>query len=113
MALAEMAFSSNAVIGDVEILANSEYVGRAITLDDSAFTGGLCTAGTPITATGTVADVSGAANAIGILLHDVRATRPQGTVVIGGYINTTAAQTHSGVTIDDATKGALNNIIFM
>lgn len=115
MALSGMNFTSTPIAGDVEILANSEYVGRALTLDSDAFTDGLCKAGTPLTATGTKADVtgSGTSDAIGVLLCDVYAARPQGTVVIGGYINTAAAQTHSGITIDDKTKAALNNIVFM
>lgn len=98
-----------AAFGSVEILYNGDYVGRAITLDETAFDEGVCKAGNPIAADGTVAN---SASALGILLHDVSEDRPQATIVIGGYINTTAAQKHSGVTIADAAKTAMKNVVF-
>jgi len=110
MALEAMGYTTKTVSGDVEILYNSEYVGDAMTLDTTAFTDGVCKAGTPLAASGKKATGSDAA---GILLHDVDQKRPQGTVVIGGYINTAVAQAHSGVTYDDATKTALKNVVFM
>ena len=108
MALKEMGYKIEATAG-VEILYNSEYVGRAVTLDDNAFAAGVCKAGNPIGIDGTVAN---SAEAIGVLLHDVHEDRPQATVVIGGYINTAAAQKHSGVTIADAAKTAMKNVVF-
>lgn len=108
MAIQNMAFNV-AADGGVEVLYNSEYVGKGITLDSAAFTEKVCKAGTPISATGTVAN---SASALGILLHDVHQDRPQGTVVIGGYINTKAAQAHSGVTIADEAKTAMKNVVF-
>lgn len=118
MALESMGYTTTAVGGDVEILANSEYVGKAITLDTAAFgSDGMCKAGTPIASTGKKAATSTTtpktSDALGILLHDVHKERPQGTVVIGGYINTSVAQTHSGVTYDDETKAALKNVVFL
>lgn len=116
MALEPMGYTAKAVSGDVEILYNSEYVGDAMTLDTSAFTDGVCKAGTPMAASGKKSATDGTAktsNAVGILLHDVAKERPQGTVVIGGYINTAVAQTHSGVTYDAETKAALKNVVFM
>lgn len=116
MALEAMGYTTKTVSGDVEILYNSEYVGDAMTLDTTAFTDGVCKAGTPMAASGKKAETDGTAktsNAVGILLHDVDQKRPQGTVVIGGYINTAVAQSHSGVTYDDATKAALKNVVFM
>ena len=100
---------TQAVGGDVQILYNSEYVGDAITLDTAAFTDGVCKAGTPVAEDGTKTTDA----AFGILLHDVYADRPQGTVVIGGYINTSVAQAHSGVTYSDTIKAALKNVVFM
>ena len=44
---------------------------------------------------------------------DVYEDRPQGTIVIGGFINTTVAQTHSGVTLTTQDKGNLKNVVFM
>ena len=109
MAIQNMGYTHAAVDGSVEILYNSVYVGKAITLDSSAFTNNLCKAGTPISASGAKAND---ATAIGVLLHDVAMERPQGTVVIGGYIKTAVAQAHSGVTISENAKSALKNVVF-
>ena len=109
MAIQSMGYNHSAFGGGVEILYNSEYVGKAVTLDETAFSEGICKAGTPISAAGAVANTS---SAIGILLHDVTVDRPQGTVVIGGYIHTARAQKHSGVTIADAAKTAMKNVVF-
>lgn len=110
MALEKMGYTTKAVAGDVEILYNSRYTGDALTLDETAFTDGMCLAGTPIAASGVKA---AGGDAVGILLHDVARDRPQGTVVIGGYINTEVAEKHSGVTISEAVKAALKNVVFM
>ena len=109
MAIQNMGYKHIAANDGVEILYNSEYVGKAVTLDAAAFTNELCKAGTPIGANGAVAN---SASAIGVLLHDVEQDRPQGTVVIGGYIKTAVAQAHSGVTIADAAKEAMKNVVF-
>ena len=109
MAYGNMKNSRQVVDNSVEILFNSEYVGRALTLDTAAFTEGVCKAGTPIAQNGMVAND---ATAVGILLVDVHEDRPQGTVVIGGYIHTARAQEHSGVTVADAAKTALKNVVF-
>ncbi len=109
MALGVMGYNRSAIDDGVEILYNSEYVGDAVTLDDTAFTDGVCLAGTPISNAGVIANDG---TAYGILLYDVYEDRPQGTVVIGGYINTDVAEDHSGVTYDDLAKSALKNVVF-
>jgi len=109
MALAEMKTTHKKAAGNVEILWNSHYVARAITLDTAAFTDGVCKAGTPISGSGTIAND---ANVLGILLEDVYEERPQATVVYDGTINTAVAQAHSGVTIAAAAKGALPKVTF-
>ena len=109
MAIQNMGYKHGVVAGGVEILYNSEYVGKAITLDSAAFTDEVCKAGTPISDAGAVAN---SASAMGILLHDVYTERPQGTIVIGGYINTKAAQEHSGVTVAEAAMTAMKNVVF-
>lgn len=109
MAIQKMGYEHATVMGGVEVLYNSDYVGKAVTLDEAAFTNEVCKAGNPISAAGAVANT---ADAIGILLHDVHQSRPQATVVVGGYINTAAAQKHSGVTIADAAKAAMKNVVF-
>lgn len=109
MALASMGSKSGVYTTGTEILFNSEYVGRAITLDGTAFTEGVCKAGTPIGEGGVIAND---ADAMGMLLHDVDEYRPQGTIVIGGYIHTERAQEHSGVTIAEAARTAMKNVVF-
>lgn len=118
MALGSMSYKSTAVTGDVEILFNSAYVGKALTLDATAFTSGVCKAGTPMAADGKKAATSGesgsqTSTAVGILLHDVHDDRPQGTIVIGGYINKAKAQSHSGVTIDAIAAAAMKNVVLV
>ena len=56
---------------------------------------------------------SGTSNAIGVLLNDVTAENPNGSVLRAfGTINEAAAKANSGHTITDAEKTALSNIIF-
>lgn len=110
MALESMGYIKQSVDGTVEILYNSAYVGDAMTLDTAAFTEGVCKAGTPMALGGTKATGE---DAVGILLHDVYQERPQGTVVVGGYINTAVAEEHAGITISDDVKNALKNVVFM
>lgn len=109
MALANMAVKRSTVTTDPEILYNARYTGKALTLDEAAFTEGVCKAGTPIGEGGVVANNG---NAIGVLLHDVYLERPQATVVIGGYIHTKRAEDHSGVTIGTEAKAAMKNVVF-
>lgn len=111
MAKAPMKTTTEVVSGSEEILYKSDYEAEAITLDNAAFTGGVCKAGTPMTRTGTKA--TGADDVFGLLRWDVYETRPQGTVVYMGTINEEAAETHSGVTIDDTMKAAMPRITFM
>ncbi len=111
MAKGSMKNTLETVSGSVEILYKSHYEGEAVTLDEAAFTGGVCKAGTPMTRLGTKA--AGADDAFGVLLSDVYEDRPQGTVVYMGTINESAASTHSGVTIDAAMKAAMPRLTFM
>lgn len=120
MAKAPMQTTGQVVSTGVEILYKSHYEGEAITLDTTAFTNGVCKAGTPMTIAGkkatTTAGTSGAADttdAFGILLSDVYEGRPQGTVVYMGTINEAVAKANSGVTIDAATKTAMPRVTFM
>ena len=88
-----------------------------ITLADVAFTDGVCKAGTPITAGGVKARTTGTTNAttdaVGILLNDVFAENPNGSLIKAfAVVNATVGATHSGVTYDDALKSALSHIIF-
>lgn len=110
MARGSMEYARAASTARVEILYNSAFVGRAITLDTAAFTNGVCKAGTPISAAGAVANT---ADAIGILLDDVYIERPQATLVYQGAIRKAVAEAHSGLTYADAMMAALKNVVFM
>lgn len=120
MEKAPMKTTAETVSAGVEVLYKSSYEAEAITLDTSAFTDGVCKAGTPIARDGkkaaTTAGSGGAAStttAFGILLKDVYEDRPQGSVVYFGTINEEVAKDHSGVTIDDTMKAAMKNVVFM
>lgn len=94
-----------------EILWNAEYTARALTLDESAFNpDGVCKAGSPISESGEVVNDE---TAIGILLHDVYKERPQGTIIIYGYVDSAKAENHSGVAVSALARAAMKNVIFM
>lgn len=81
-----------------------------ITLASTAFTNGVVKAGTPISASGTVANT---ADAVGILLNDTYAENPNGSLVKAfAVINLTVANANAGITIADAVKTALPLIVF-
>lgn len=109
MALGTMKNKHSIVTAVPEILYFADPISDAITLDESAFTDGVCKAGTPIGAGGVIANT---ADALGVLLYDVYEERPQGTIVVDGHIHTQRAQEHSGVTIVDAAKNAMKNVVF-
>lgn len=81
-----------------------------VTIDASALAGGVCKAGTPIGADGKVANT---ASVKGILLNDVYAENPNGSLIVAfATINETVAEAWSGVTYADAVKTALKNVVF-
>lgn len=102
-----MGYTRTGAIADPEILWNSEYVGAAMTI---VVEEGPVPAGAPIDKNGNIANND---DAIGILLHTVFADRPQGTVVIGGYINTKVAEEFSGTEISEDAMAAMKNVVFM
>ena len=115
MAVAKMGVN-HAYTGDgVQILYNSDYAAKAITLDEAVFAQfeeifGCAPAGLPISADGNFAN---GANAFGILLHDVYKARPQGTVVYRGAINRTVASAHCNTNYAAAAETALKGITFI
>lgn len=110
-----MQYEQTEYLGDVQILKRKPFEGIPMTLDFASVSETLSNgkkvvkAGTPIGATG-VADNT--ATVVGILLHDVSEDRPQGTLLKKAYINTAVAETHCGVTYDDAVKTALPMVVF-
>ena len=79
-----------------------------VTITD--FDNGVCKAGSPIGADGTVQN---GADAVGILLYDVYEQNPNGSLVKAfAVINTANAKANTGLIIDDAVKTALTMVIF-
>lgn len=77
-----------------------------VTIATGSFTNGVCKAGTPIDAAGAIAND---ATAEGILLFDVYAENPNGSLVKAyATINLAKAEANSGLTIADAVKTALD-----
>ena len=79
-----------------------------ITITD--FDNGVCKAGSPIGADGTVQN---GADAVGILLYDVYEQNPNGSLVKAfAVINKANAEANSGLTIEGAVETALPMVIF-
>ena len=116
MARGDMLFESIGVGLQTEILNRTPFEGVPMTLDFTSVTTTdpetsekVVKAGTPITSAGASAKATPWTGAIGILLHDVYESRPQGTILKRAYINTGRAQTNSGLTYDDDLVAALIN----
>ena len=110
MALGTMGYTKASVDVGPEILYNHDFLGKAVTLDATAFTSGVCKAGTPIATSGVKYTGATGTTLLGILLHDVSEDRPQGTAVYAGTIRESVQRSHSGVTITDAMKTALPRV---
>ena len=109
-----MQYEKTSFAGDVQILKRLPYEGIPMTLDFSSVTDTfngkkIVKAGTPIGASGTVDNT---ATVVGILFHDVTEDRPQATLLKKAYLNTSVAETHSGVTYAAAVKSALPQVVF-
>lgn len=87
---------------------------KPVTLASTAFSNGVCKAGTPINASGAKAITSGGSNnAVGILLNDVTDDNPNGSLIKAfATVNVAQAEAHSGVSYDAPLKSALNLIVF-
>lgn len=82
-----------------------------VTITDSTLaSAGVVKAGSPINADGAIANT---ADAVGILLNDVYAENPNGSLIKAfATVNLANANANSGLTIADAVKTALPNIVF-
>ena len=95
--------------GTIEILASKDFQAIPAKLATPG-EGTVVKAGTPITAAGESTTGSGA---VGVLLYDVdTAKNPNAALVVQGIIDSTKAQSHSGVTYVSALYEALPGIIF-
>ncbi|WP_310604879.1 hypothetical protein [Anaerosporobacter sp.] len=108
-----MKFNSKSVMSQKEILKRKlgGELTEVITLNSVAFTNGVCKAGNPITATGTI-DNTGS-TAIGILLNDVCDENPNGTIVKAyACVNEANCNSNAGITLAGTVKTALSLIVF-
>lgn len=119
MARGDMLFESVDIGGQVEILNRSPFEGVPMTIDFTSVTTTdddtgekVVRAGMPISAVGAEVKTTPWTGAVGILLHDVYESRPQGTILKKAYINKTAAQANASVTYDSTLEGMLPMIVF-
>lgn len=119
MARGDMLFESVDIGGQVEILNRTPFEGVPMTIDftsvdtEDADTGEkVVYAGTPIDGSGKPQKSTPWTGAVGILLHDVYKSRPQGTILKKAYINKTAAEANASVTYDDALYKLFPMIVF-
>lgn len=119
MARGDMLFESVDIGGQVEILNRSPFEGVPMTIDFTSVSTTdpdsgekVVRAGMPISAAGVEVKTTPWTGAVGILLHDVYESRPQGTILKKAYINKTAAQANASVTYDSTLEGMLPMIVF-
>lgn len=119
MARGDMLFESVDIGGQVEILSRSPFEGVPMTIDftsvdtkDTDTGEKVVYAGTPIDGSGKPQKTAPWTGAVGILLHDVYESRPQGTILKKAYINKTAAEANASVTYDDALYKLFPMIVF-
>lgn len=114
MARGDMKVENTALGSGTEILNRPPYEAVSVTIDFTNVTADangekVVKAGTPIDKDGKPVTATPWTGAIGILLIDVRESRPQGAVLREAYINTARAQENSGLTYDSALVTAMNN----
>ena len=109
MAIQSMGITETVIADEVQILKRPGFEAIPITLDSTAFTGGVCKAGAPIGAGGVIKNDK---NCIGILKEDVLQSRPQGTVLKKAYVRSDVIKAHYGAEIAEAAKAALPMIVF-
>ena len=105
-----MVVKTTSVQNAPEILKRKLGAEYLVPITITAFNNGVCKAGTPIGADGTVQN---GASAVGILLYDVYEQNPNGSLVKAfAVINKANAEANSGLTIDSAVETALPMVIF-
>ena len=116
MARGDMKVTNYKVGTQVEILNRLPFEGVPMTIDFTSVTTTdtdtgekVVKAGTPITSVGAETKTTPFTGAVGILLHDVYESRPQGTILKKAYINHKRVTAHAGITYDAALVAALVN----
>ncbi len=93
-----------------EILKRKLGAEYLVPITVTEFANGVCKAGSPIGADGTIQN---GGNAAGILLYDVYEENPNGSIIKGfAVVNLENAEANSGLTIDTAVKTALATVMF-
>ena len=116
MARGDMKVTNYKVGTQVEILNRLPFEGVPMTIDFTSVTTTdtdtgekVVKAGTPITSVGAETKTTPFTGAVGILLHDVYESRPQGTILKKAYINHKRVTAHTGIKYDAALVAALVN----
>lgn len=119
MARGDMGVVTQKVNSNVEILNRIPFEGVPMTIDfesvsdtDTDTGEKVVKAGTPIDGSGKPQKTTPWTGAVGILLHDVYESRPQGTILKKAYINKTTAQANASVTYDTTLEGLFPMIVF-
>lgn len=105
-----MVVKTTSIVSQPEILKRLLGGELLVPVTITQFVDGVCKAGSPIDATGKVANT---ASAIGILLNDVYAENPNGSLIQdNATVNLANAEANSGLTISADVKNALSGIKF-
>lgn len=105
-----MKYSETSVASTPEVLKRmlgAEYL-KPITLDSSAFTNGICAAGTAVAVDGKESSGDGS-DVYGILLNDVFEDNPNGSVIVASAVINSS---NSSATSDDRTALAAKVVLF-
>ena len=115
MARGDMSVENMTIGTNYEILNRPPFRGVSMTIDfdgvsDTDDTGEkVVKAGMPIDKDGKPEKITPWTGAVGILLENVRESRPQGTILTEAYVHTTRAQANAGIKYDGALVTAMNN----
>lgn len=106
-----MKFERTVTESEVNILKRAECEAIPITVSDSAFTADdtVVKAGTPLKADGTIANT---ADCVGLLLHDVIKSNPNGALLKKAYVDKVKIKESYGEDISDEAIAALPMIVF-
>ena len=105
-----MKFAESKIASTPEILKRKLGGELFAPITITEFANGVCLAGSPIGADGTIQN---GASAVGILLYDVYKENPNGSLIKAfAVVNEKNAKDNSGLTLDCAVKTALPLVIF-
>lgn len=105
-----MVVTNKSVTTQPEILKRKLGAEYLVPVTVTEFANGVCKAGSPIGADGTVQNGAGA---VGVLLYDVYEQNPNGSLIKAfAVVNKANAEANTGLTIDGAVITALPMVIF-